>query len=81
MVFLCEGQSASGSITSCRECLRTATNNSAGFTLKRKPLNVWELKRDIVYKNDEMSASPSPPTDIPPSLYHPPGEGAWGRGT
>lgn len=25
MVFICEGQSAAGSITSCRECLRTAT--------------------------------------------------------
>ncbi len=25
MVFLCEGQSARGSITNCRECLRTAT--------------------------------------------------------
>jgi DNA gyrase/topoisomerase IV subunit B len=44
MVFLCEGQSASGSITSCRD-----VNNQAVFTLKGKP-----LKRDIVYKNDEM---------------------------
>ena len=26
----------------------------AVFTLKGKPLNVWDLKRDIVYKNDEM---------------------------
>ena len=25
MVFICEGQSAAGSITSCRECLPTAT--------------------------------------------------------
>jgi topoisomerase IV subunit B len=49
MVFLCEGQSASGSITSCRD-----VNNQAVFTLKGKPLNVWDLKRDIVYKNDEM---------------------------
>ena len=24
------------------------------FVLKGKPLNVWDLKRDIVYKNDEM---------------------------
>ena len=24
------------------------------LTLKGKPLNVWDLKRDIVYKNDEM---------------------------
>src|SRR5205807_10061359 len=38
MVFLCEGQSASGSITSCRD-----VNNQAVFTLKGKPLNVWDL--------------------------------------
>ena len=49
MIFICEGQSASGSITSCRE-----VNTQAVFTLKGKPLNVWDLKRDIVYKNDEM---------------------------
>ena len=49
MVFLCEGQSASGSITSCRD-----VNMQAVFTLKGKPLNVWDLKRDIVYRNDEM---------------------------
>jgi DNA gyrase subunit B/topoisomerase-4 subunit B len=49
MVFICEGQSASGSITSCRE-----VETQAVFTLKGKPLNVWDLKRDIVYKNDEM---------------------------
>jgi len=28
--------------------------NQAIFVLKGKPLNVWDLKRDIVYKNDEM---------------------------
>src|SRR5438046_10189393 len=49
MVFIWEGQSASGSITSCRD-----VNNQAVFTLKGKPLNVWDIKRDIVYKNDEM---------------------------
>src|SRR3954470_18527070 len=49
MVFLAEAQSGSGSITSCRD-----VNNQAVFTLKGKPLNVWDLKRDIVYKNDEM---------------------------
>jgi hypothetical protein len=38
------------------------------FTLKGKPLNVWDLKRDIVYKNDEMSLSPSPPQFFPPHL-------------
>ena len=49
MIFICEGQSAAGSITSCRD-----VNTQAVFTLKGKPLNVWDLKRDIVYKNDEM---------------------------
>jgi DNA gyrase subunit B/topoisomerase-4 subunit B len=49
MVFICEGQSAAGSITSCRD-----VNNQAVFVLKGKPLNVWDLKRDAVYKNDEM---------------------------
>jgi DNA gyrase subunit B/topoisomerase-4 subunit B len=49
MVFICEGQSAAGSITSCRD-----VNNQAVFVLKGKPLNVWDLKRDVVYRNDEM---------------------------
>ena len=49
MVFICEGQSAAGSITSCRN-----VETQAVFTLKGKPLNVWDLKRDIVYKNDEL---------------------------
>src|SRR5678810_141068 len=46
MVFICEGQSAAGSITSCRD-----VNNQAVFVLKGKPLNVWDLKRDVMYKN------------------------------
>jgi len=49
MVFLTEGQSAAGSIVSCRD-----VDSQAIFVLKGKPLNVWDLKRDIVYKNDEM---------------------------
>jgi DNA gyrase subunit B/topoisomerase-4 subunit B len=49
MVFIVEGQSAAGSIVSCRD-----VNTQAVFTLKGKPLNVWDLKRDIMYKNDEM---------------------------
>jgi DNA gyrase subunit B/topoisomerase-4 subunit B len=49
MVFITEGQSAAGSIVSCRD-----VNTQAIFVLKGKPLNVWDLKRDIVYKNDEM---------------------------
>ena len=49
MVFLAEGQSAAGSIVSCRD-----VNTQAIFILKGKPLNVWDLKRDIVYRNDEL---------------------------
>ena len=49
MVFITEGQSSTGSIVSCRD-----VNTQAIFTLKGKPLNVWDLKRDIVYRNDEM---------------------------
>ena len=49
MVFITEGQSAAGSIVSTRD-----VNMQAIFVLKGKPLNVWDLKRDIVYKNDEM---------------------------
>ena len=49
MIFLTEGQSAAGPIVSSRD-----VNNQAIFVLKGKPLNVWDLKRDIVYKNDEM---------------------------
>jgi topoisomerase IV subunit B len=49
MVFITEGQSAAGSIVSCRD-----VTTQAIFVLKGKPLNVWDLKRDIVYKNDEL---------------------------
>src|SRR5208283_562939 len=49
MVFITEGQSAAGSIVSTRDVLRQAI-----FVLKGKPLNVWDLKRDVVYKNDEL---------------------------
>lgn len=49
MIFITEGQSAAGSIVSTRDVTLQAI-----FVLKGKPLNVWDLKRDIVYKNDEM---------------------------
>ena len=49
MIFITEGQSAAGSITSCRN-----PDLQAVFTLKGKPLNVWDLNRTIVYKNDEI---------------------------
>ncbi len=49
MVFITEGQSAAGSIVSCRD-----VSTQAIFVLKGKPLNVWDLKRDVVYRNDEL---------------------------
>lgn len=49
MVFITEGQSAAGSIVSCRD-----VTTQAIYTLRGKPLNVWDLHRDTIYKNDEM---------------------------
>jgi topoisomerase-4 subunit B len=48
-LFITEGQSASGSIVSCRDVTLQAI-----FTLRGKPLNVCELNRDIMYKNEEL---------------------------
>ena len=48
MIFITEGQSAAGTIVSCRD-----VSTQAIFTLKGKPLNVWDLKRDALYKNEE----------------------------
>jgi DNA gyrase subunit B/topoisomerase-4 subunit B len=49
MIFITEGQSAAGSLVSCRD-----VNRQAIYTLKGKPLNVWDLKRDALYKNVEI---------------------------
>lgn len=49
MIFITEGQSASGSLVSCRD-----VNTQAIFTLRGKPLNVCDLKRDALYKNVEI---------------------------
>ena len=49
MIFITEGQSAAGSIVSCRD-----PNTQAIFTLKGKPMNVWTLNRAAIYKNDEI---------------------------
>lgn len=49
MVFITEGQSAAGSIVSSRDPMRQAV-----FSLKGKPMNVFGLRLDILYKNDEM---------------------------
>jgi topoisomerase-4 subunit B len=49
MLFITEGQSAAGSIVSCRDVMTQAI-----FALKGKPLNVCDLNRDAIYKNDEL---------------------------
>jgi len=49
MIFITEGQSAAGSMTSCRDA-----ETQAVFTLKGKPLNVCDLKRDALYRNTEL---------------------------
>ncbi len=49
MIFLTEGQSAAGSIVSCRD-----VNTQAIFVMRGKPLNVCDLQRDVMYKNEEL---------------------------
>jgi topoisomerase-4 subunit B len=49
MIFITEGQSAAGSIVSCRD-----VNCQAIFTMRGKPLNVCDLRRDVMYKNEEL---------------------------
>ncbi len=49
MIFITEGQSAAGSIVSCRD-----VNTQAIYTLKGKPLNVCDQRRDALYKNIEI---------------------------
>ncbi len=48
-IFITEGQSAGGSFVSCRD-----VNTQAIFTLKGKPMNVCDLSRGALYKNDEI---------------------------
>ncbi len=49
MIFLTEGQSASGSMVSCRDVMTQAI-----FSLKGKPLNCFGEKIDKVYQNEEL---------------------------
>ncbi|WP_213318823.1 DNA topoisomerase IV subunit B [Chlamydiifrater volucris] len=49
MIFLTEGESASASILSSRNPLTQAV-----FSLRGKPMNVFSLEDDQVYKNDEL---------------------------
>ena len=49
MVFITEGQSAAGSIVSCRKVA-----NQAIFVLKGKPMNACDKSRSEIYKNDEL---------------------------
>lgn len=49
VIFLTEGESASGSIVMTRDPLTQAV-----FTLRGKPLNVYGMKLEQLYKNEEM---------------------------
>ncbi len=49
MIFLTEGQSASGSIVTSRD-----VNTQAVFSLKGKPMNCFGKKINEVYKNEEL---------------------------
>lgn len=49
-VFITEGDSASGSITKCRD-----VNTQAVFSLKGKPLNSYGLTKKVVYENEEFN--------------------------
>ena len=49
MIFITEGQSASGSMVSCRDVLTQAI-----FSLKGKPQNMHDRKQAEIYKNAEL---------------------------
>ncbi len=50
MIFITEGDSASGSITKAR-----SPENQAVFSLRGKPLNCYGLSKKIVYENEEFN--------------------------
>lgn len=49
-IFLTEGDSASGSITTARKA-----ETQAVFSLRGKPLNTFGMKKKIVYENEELN--------------------------
>lgn len=49
MIFLTEGQSASGSMVSCRDVMTQAI-----FSLRGKPLNTFGHTKSTIYKNEEI---------------------------
>ncbi len=50
MLFITEGDSASGSITKARN-----VESQAVFSLRGKPLNSYSLKKKVVYENEEFN--------------------------
>ena len=50
MIFITEGNSASGSITKSRD-----VNTQAVFSLRGKPLNCYGLTKRVVYENEEFN--------------------------
>jgi topoisomerase-4 subunit B len=48
-LFIVEGDSASGSLTSCRD-----VQTQAVFALKGKPLNTYGLTKKVIYENEEF---------------------------
>ena len=50
MIFITEGNSASGSITASRD-----VQTQAGFSLRGKPLNSFGLTKRVVYENEEFN--------------------------
>ena len=50
MIFITEGDSASGSITKSRD-----VETQAVFSLRGKPLNCFGLTKKVVYENEEFN--------------------------
>ncbi len=50
MIFITEGDSASGSITKARDVATQAV-----FSLRGKPLNTYGLSKKVIYENDEFN--------------------------